>query len=130
MKNRPDQILKVSQPRKGSSYLPILGVPLQHQRVFRLADLPIFTIFNFFNILLRLYPLILGESTMMSLLELTLEEKKARNLVNLIKKNALSMTYPSCMRQEVRSNRLEVARCGRREGTNHFEILFCCPALR
>ena len=50
-------------------YLPVLGVALQHQRVFRLADLSSIIVLNLLDIFLGLDALVLGECTLMTLLE-------------------------------------------------------------
>ena len=105
-----------------ATYFPVLGITLQHQRIFRLANLPILPILNLLHILLGLYPLILGESTMVTLLEYDCQRKKLGGeilleaQVNFFAGNLmlLKKTYSSCMRQEVRSNGLKVSRCGGR----------------
>lgn len=55
--------------RLWSTYLPILGITLQHQRVFRLADVPRILILDLLDILLSLYTIVLGESALMPLLQ-------------------------------------------------------------
>lgn len=54
---------------EAQKYLPVFSITLKHQWIFRLANLPIISILDLFHVLLRLYTLILGKRTMMSLLE-------------------------------------------------------------
>ncbi len=50
------------------NYLPVFRIPLQHQRIFRLADLARIFIFDFLDVFLGLDSFIFGEGPMMAFL--------------------------------------------------------------
>ena len=90
-------------------YLPILCIPLKHQRIFWLADLSRIIILNLLDILLSLNALVFGKCAVMAFLE-ALSVCCQPKILPLAENE---MTYSSCMSEEVRSHRLNISLCSR-----------------
>jgi hypothetical protein len=107
----------------GCSHLPVLGLALEHDGVFRLVNVIWVLVLDLLDVGLSLDAVILGECALVTLLNRSVS-------IGRMVRVYYRVTYSAGISQKVVADRLDVAVGGCAELADRLEVLLASPPLR